>query len=182
MVSITNDYGIFTGETEADALKAARKGKREAAKRAERRNALAAQAALIATEKGFRMLARVAKGEPFPSGWRFYAAGARWADNLFQSGKDWDTHGHHIATEFVTENDTRVTVTHYGMEMVGAVCGGAGFTMCYFLRDGTTGAVECWALASVEGVWYAVPVPSISPEQFATDASEEAKEVPTATV
>ena len=171
MVTMETEYGTFTGETEAAALKAARKGKREAAKRDAETAKLREVAYTLAAQKGFRLLCRLLEhGGAMPGGWRIYRPGDKWADSLFATGDDTDLDGYPRGTAFVVESPgegvSRVLVGHYGHEMLGAVCGGAGFTLCYFLRDRTTGEVECRALGCHMGVAATERVPGVTPEHF----------------
>lgn len=173
MLTITTDYGTFTGETEAEAIKAARKAKREAAKRDAEQAKLREVAYTRAAEKGFRILCRVLEHGKMPRAWRLYRPGDKWAENLFARSVETDFHGFPTGTAFVVESpgegQSRVMVGHYGCEMVGAVCGGAGFTLCYFLRDRTTGEVECRALGCHMGVYATERVPTVTPEMFQRD-------------
>lgn len=66
--TISNEYGTFTGETEAEALKLAKKGKREWEKRARELDAIKAVALTRAEACGFRVLS-LALGNGIPKGW-----------------------------------------------------------------------------------------------------------------
>jgi len=162
-VAIENEYGRFEADTEKEALALAREGARKARAEAKQREHLRNVARGAAGVKGFYILGHYLDGT-MPPAWRFYPPHHPWAKSLYRNVPH-EYGGRFRTTEFTTEGGT-AKVDHYGYDLVGAVCGGAGYTIAYFLRDLTTSEVHCFALAVHEGEWASVSVTKIQPGDF----------------
>lgn len=119
-----------------DAAKCVREASRKAKKAHAEAMAFGDQARTQAECKAYRILHRKASGMAFPSAWRLYRPGQKWAENMFrilpvEYGYD------HVWRHQLSCESGWTEFQHYGEELFGVVCGGAGWAMAVVLRDRT---------------------------------------------
>lgn len=117
-----------------DAAKCVREASRKAKKAHAEAMAFGDEARGVAVGKAYRILHCKATGRPFPGAWRLYEPHHKWAENMFRP----------LPTEFGYDHAWRHEIQceagwtefhHYGSELVGVVCGGAGWAMAVVLRE-----------------------------------------------
>lgn len=98
-----------------------------------------------AESKAYRILSWKLKGsESFPKAWRLYRPQDEWAKHMFRPvANDYGRNCVHS----VTFEDGDQEMNHYGSELMGVVCGGAGWAMACVLRDTTTNVQTVYAIA-----------------------------------
>lgn len=147
MVTLTTEHGEFSAETEAEAVKLARKAKREAAKEEKRQEAARTTALQRAKTAGFRVYDRFLEDKPMPPAWIIHKAG-----NRFFPAQRYEAP--YTYTRIDTE-DGRGEIRLYdrGYSIVASVDNGAGFTMLLFVKDcDTTDPPRAYAVGVCDGV------------------------------
>lgn len=156
---------------EKEARKAIAKAMRADRKAAAKRSADYAQANLKAQAAAYRVLARKASGEEFPDAWRLYVPGHKWAHHLFRpvAGESWERK-HALNTP---DSDYWVDYDHYGYDLVGGVCNGAGYCWLVVMRDRNAPHAETVLSIGVHDGTLALEVcPGVSAADFQQSASE----------
>jgi hypothetical protein len=157
---------------EAESEAAARKELRRLAKQqravSSARQERYARAKSRAMERGYRLLAQRAGGEPMPRGWVLYRPEQDWSRYLYTPAAD-STYGPEGHRDHVVHcEEGRAVLSHYGCRLVGGVCNGAGFLWLVFLDDGQR--VDCYAVA-VDGDTVALAdCPGVTMDHFHTTA------------
>jgi hypothetical protein len=177
MVSITNDDGTFTGETERQALANARKGKKAAQKRREEEGRQYNLALADAGLNGFRFLCRLVegvKGDVLSPRGEFFPTSnpdSGLVFDCFSSDKTALSHG-----SLCLADGRDVTIDHYGHTFRGAVLSAGGIITGYLLTDDATGRDTFFAVGTHENAFATVTVPGITLEHLtrkpATDATD----------
>jgi hypothetical protein len=151
---------------EKAARKAVRDGVRKAKAAAAENSRLHAEARKAAEGKAYRLLCRKAEGEAFPCGWRLYQPGDEWAKHLYvaepvEYGQGWK---HRIHFE-----DGWAVYDHYGYDLLGVVCGGAGYAMACVIRDRSAPHTEfVYAIGAAGGVLAVADCPGVVAGDFST--------------
>lgn len=131
---------------------------REEKKAEAKRHADGETATLKAYAKAFNILERKVRGETFPSAWRLYKPYDKWTVCHPVDGERYET-----VFTVESEETCRLKVKHYGQTLIGAVCGGAGYTLCVFFQDTCDGETltKCFALGVHGQSYRLVEVPGI---------------------
>lgn len=135
-VKLETPHGTFAAESEEEALKAARKAKRQAAKAERQEQADRQQASVNSRLAGFRVLSRVLDGQPERQGWRVYRPGEKW----FPACQSEDCYQYfRLETEHGTAELQLYRSLSDPLEFVGALMDGAGYWVAIWLADKTSG-------------------------------------------
>lgn len=170
-VTITTDYGTFTGDTIADAQKAERKGRKAAEKERARIEELKALARTRAEAQAFRIVSRQLRGEECPRGWTFFPFGVNGPHSCERiAGADYCDDTLRIETI-----DGRGTMEVYRNTFLGHCDNGAGFTMAIILRN-SDGSESVYAVGTNEGTASAELIPGYTRENFRLTKRAEAME------
>jgi hypothetical protein len=170
MVTITNDYGTFSGETEAKALAAARKGKKEAAKRQEEAGREYNAALTEAAANGFKLLCRVVKGEPVVSRHgEWFPASSDASRGVF------DCFGEHkteISAGVLIGRMEPVAMSHPGWTFRGLLLDGTGWAVGYLLtNDENVLEDHFYAIGTAGQTMATTRVPGITLELLSANAT-----------
>lgn len=164
-ITITTDYGTFTGETEKAALKAARKGRAEAAKRNEAAGREYQTALTHAAENGFRILCRVVRGEPIVTRHGEWVPPtsdqSRGVFDCFASDKT------EILPGVLLERTEAVALSHPGWTFRGLLLNGSGWAVGYILTENETGEDHFYAIGTAGQSFATTRVPSVTLEMLA---------------
>ena len=157
MIVIETENGRFEGETEREALRLARKARRESAKR-EHLAAIARKRAYDRARcEGFNILARKLSGQGFPRGWRFIPAGDPHCPTIERRGES-------LRRIVIETEDGRGELEFYKIEILGIVENGAGWAMGVFVvNDGKT---ELWSVGADGSATAIAHCPGILPSEF----------------
>lgn len=166
-IAIEVDGVKVEAETEKEARRELRRILQAKAKEDAKRSARYQRARERAESAAYRILSRKLSGEDFPRSWRFYAPDHKWADHIFRPSKaKCEAYGRLCAHDLNTEGGW-LTWQHWGYEMIGAVCTGAGFCWLIFLRDrDAPHTVTCYAVGHEGDTLSLADCPSITPEDF----------------
>lgn len=184
MVSITNEYGTFEGETirqaNAKAKRAEKAAKEAAAVRAEHWNIAHDRAAA----RGFQWLTRVMEGGDAKIYAELIAPTDFYADYYFTFGTDEDTGGH-LYTVYLKDVKDRADAEPLMLSMwrkrfLGAIANLGGHTIGYAFQDRDTDEVTVKALGACEGEWVATTVPGLKVSQFSRIRNRSGRESVTA--
>ena len=160
-VSITTDYGTFTGSTIGEAQKAERKARKLAEKERSRVEALRNVARQRAEAEAFRIVRWKLRDQETPRGWRFYPYGLTGIYSCNRiAGQDYDDDTLKIET-----SDGTGSMSVYRNTFIGHVENGAGFTIAILLRDGD-GKERIFAVGTHEGVATCELIPGYTRSDF----------------
>lgn len=170
MVSITNEYGTFEGET----LRQANAKAKKAEKASRAAQAVRAEQWSIAYDRaksrGFDWLTRVLEGADAKIHAELIVPTDEFADYYFAFGEDTDVNGDRYMVYLKDVKDRTdkepVRVSCWRKEFLGAVANIGGHTIGYAFRDRETDEVTVKALGACEGEWVAVEIPGAKLEHF----------------
>jgi len=165
MITVNVNGTEIEVQDEKQARKEIAKALRQERKEAKRRSEAYALAMVKARSEAYRVLQRKVTGEEFPRAWVFHPAGHKWFTSLAKP----------VAPEFgtrtndhvLTKEDGDAPLSHFGFDLVGAVCGGAGFCLVVFLRDRDGDRkTYCHAVGMHDGQVALAECPNVTPEDF----------------
>ncbi len=164
MVTITNEYGTFKGETEKQAMSAARKGKREAAMRQEQEGREYNAALTDAAENGFKILCRVIEdGTPISPRGEWVGVGSERSFSGSSVFDCYESEKTEIQAAVLLGLANPVALQHTGCTFRGVLLNGSGWAVAYMLTDNESGKDTLYAIGTAAGKRFAtVRVPGVT--------------------
>lgn len=158
MVTLTTPYGSFSAEDERDAMRLARKAKRDAEKQEQSQRDAARQAEINAQVTGYRVYSHLSGNNP------------RW-ELLIPNSKPY------APKMEVVEGQTRIRLETYSgsaeyrvprwyVDLVAVAWDAAGFHVALFLKN-PDGEVYAYAIGVHEGIVCLIDLPGVTKDQFA---------------
>lgn len=121
--------------TEKEAKRLMSKAVKQAKKEEADRDRKYAVATMKARAAAWRVLERKASGEEMPRGWRYYTPADDWSKWLFQPHAGERDCRNQLKMHTLCAEDGNVVLDHYGNDLLGACCNGAGHCWLIFLQD-----------------------------------------------